>query len=129
MKAALNGTKLYPHVCFAHLLQLAVFDTKSSTLNITQLIFKVLKIVSHYNKSCTATARLDKVQENMQEPISADLSSSNPDIDTLSTPEWRPTNGTVQVLRPFTEATKEFSGNLYSTASMVIGKPWAKRGS
>ncbi|KAJ8881544.1 hypothetical protein PR048_018026 [Dryococelus australis] len=131
MKAAFNGTNYIHRFYFAHPQQLTVSGAKTSTPNIA------CKIIGHYNRLCRVTARLDKVQENMQLPklkliqdgetrwcskfvmlgrllilrehIGADLSSSNLDIDCLSSPEWRLADGTVYVFN-----------NTYPTASVVI---------
>ncbi|KAJ8883711.1 hypothetical protein PR048_015565 [Dryococelus australis] len=116
MKVALNETNYMHWFCFSHSLQFAVSDAKTSTPNITQLIYKARKLVGHYNRSCKATARLDKVQENMQLPKLKLIQN----IPSHHLNGWRLTDSIVKVLRSFTEATKKSSGNTYPTASMVI---------
>nr|CAD7200798.1 unnamed protein product [Timema douglasi] len=148
LQAAINGTYWIRRQCFAHTLQLAIKDAKTACPNITQIISKSRAIVGHYSRSSTANARLHAVQKTMDLPalkliqdvetrwsseyamldrlvclrkaVAAELASSNSDIDSLSSTEWKLAGGIVEVMRPFAEATTEACGNAYPTASMII---------
>nr|CAD7423129.1 unnamed protein product [Timema monikensis] len=148
LQAAINGTYWIRRQCFAHTLQLAIKDAKTACPNITQIISKSRAIVGHYSRSSTANARLHAVQKTMDLPalkliqdvetrwsseyamldrlvclrkaVAAELASSNSDIDSLSSTEWKLAGGIVEVMRPFAEASTEACGNAYPTASMII---------
>nr|CAD7406380.1 unnamed protein product [Timema cristinae] len=68
LQAAINGTYWIRRQCFAHTLQLAIKDVKTSCPNITQIISKARTIVGHYSLSSTANARLHAVQKTMDLP-------------------------------------------------------------
>ncbi|KAJ8892535.1 hypothetical protein PR048_005116 [Dryococelus australis] len=65
----------------------------------------------------TEYAMLDRLV-SLREAVAAELSASN--VDSLLQLEWKLASGLVEVMKPFTDATKECCGNNYPTASMVI---------
>nr|CAD7427712.1 unnamed protein product [Timema monikensis] len=52
--------------------------------------------------------------------VGAELANSENNIEVLTAVEWKQAAGIVEVLGPLADATKEITGDIYSTSSMVL---------
>ncbi|KAH8038695.1 hypothetical protein HPB51_002839 [Rhipicephalus microplus] len=119
--------------CFAHTLQLAIYDAISNTPSIDRLCKKARHIVGHYKHSSSAQKRLDEYQKKMgkdplrlvqdvdtrwnsqylmlsrlldlKEAVSVELATSSSSIDGLCSAEWKEALEYLDALKPLYDAT------------------------
>ncbi|XP_063215775.1 zinc finger BED domain-containing protein 4-like [Bacillus rossius redtenbacheri] len=134
-------------VCFAHSLQLSIDHTYHECHGASNLLAKARQVVGHYRRSSKARESLHSQMEQMGQPVlemiqhvdtrwSSDYSMlerllqikaplvadqiNTDSTEMLTSSEWKQMAGIVAILKPLADATREISGNLYPTSSMVI---------
>jgi len=146
IKNALNSLQLKSFGCFAHTLNLIVQAAMKTESN---LIDKIKTIVSHFHKSSNSHQKLIQYQKNigikdpkklvqdvstrwnstfymverfveLENSIRGTLGLIDKPPPSLNPEEWQYLKELRSILKPFEEATRAVSGQLFMTASMVI---------
>ncbi|XP_072392331.1 zinc finger BED domain-containing protein 4-like [Diabrotica undecimpunctata] len=133
--------------CMAHTLNLIVKDGLKNKL-IEEILCKVKTIVTHFRKSYTANERLLSYQRNLgkiplkllndvptrwnstfymlerflelEEAIKSSVALIDKELPIMNVADWQNIKHLCSILKPFENATKIISGELYYTASLVI---------
>lgn len=148
IRAAARTLPWRQRACFAHTLQLAISDAKSTTPAINKLCKKARGIVGHYKHSPVAQKRLHDVQRQLnknvlhivqdvetrwnseylmfsrllelKEAITLELATSDTHMDGFNSSEWRDVAEYVEALKPLFDATVISSVEKYPSLSCQI---------
>ncbi|KAL3220847.1 hypothetical protein MRX96_005284 [Rhipicephalus microplus] len=148
IRAAVRRLPWTERACFAHTLQLAIYDEISNTPSIDRLCKKARHIMGHYKHSSSAQKRLDEYQKKMgkdplrlvqdvdtrwnsqylmlsrllglKEAVSVELATSNCSIDGLCSAEWKEALEYLDTLKPLYDATVITSADKYPSLSTQI---------
>ncbi|XP_036317569.1 zinc finger BED domain-containing protein 4-like, partial [Rhagoletis pomonella] len=150
IKSAVENNLKWKHLgCLAHTLNLIVKDGFKCSDEINLVITKTKTIVGFFKRSSTANLKLIEYQRNqgtsqplkllqdtptrwnstfymlerflqLEEAIKTTIALCNADLPLLSFTEWSILKQLCQILKPFEMVTKDFSGDSYETASIVL---------